>query len=97
MVLILQGLFNEVVEILSFMEADGVAPTAQSYGAVFEGVERSQLVDKVAALKEYLPKMEAQVSFNYYTISDEVRLSLNFPKTTKFLMAENKNKRNPGG
>ncbi|KAM3965715.1 LOW QUALITY PROTEIN: mitochondrial RNA polymerase [Aphomia sociella] len=52
------GEMENVKELLSFMSEDGVEPNAQTYGAVFECIQRSGLNDKDLLLKHYSQQME---------------------------------------
>ncbi|XP_048479577.1 DNA-directed RNA polymerase, mitochondrial isoform X3 [Plutella xylostella] len=54
------GSYKEVQEILSWLTQDDIAWSAQTYAAAFECVERSQLPDPVAVLREYRQKMESE-------------------------------------
>ncbi|CAH2250120.1 jg6847 [Pararge aegeria aegeria] len=54
------GQLENVTELLSFMSEDRVEPNAQTFAAVFECVERSNLVDKNSALHCYHTQMQEQ-------------------------------------
>lgn len=58
-----QGQLEYTKELLTFMREDEIAPSAQSYAAVFECIERSPLVDKVSVLNFYTKEMQEHVSY----------------------------------
>lgn len=57
----LQGQLENVKELLSFMSEDQVEPNAQTYAAIFECVERSDLINKNLALHYYHSQMQEKV------------------------------------
>ncbi|KAL4703702.1 hypothetical protein ACJJTC_004117 [Scirpophaga incertulas] len=52
------GQFENTKELLSFMAEGEIKPNAQTYAAVFECVERSNIGDKVTILKFYQKQLE---------------------------------------
>lgn len=55
-------MFNEVAELVSFMESDSVEGNTQTFAAIFESIQRSQLLNKRNILNIYHNKMNEKVS-----------------------------------
>ncbi|XP_041982411.1 DNA-directed RNA polymerase, mitochondrial [Aricia agestis] len=53
-----KGQLESTEELLSFMSEDGIQPNAQSYAAIFECVERSDVEDKISVLNNYYSEMQ---------------------------------------
>lgn len=60
---------------MSFMSEDGVEANAQTFAALFECVERSNVEDKLSVLNNYKQKMLEKVCLYY--------ICLNFIKVIK--------------
>ena len=60
-IIILQGQLENAKELLSIMYEDKIEPNAQTFAAIFECIERSNLFDKHSILDYYNKQMEEKV------------------------------------